>query len=229
VVLHPAHPQRITTLTPLAHALDRWFEAFEPVRAEPEDVLAAIDATLAEDLVAIHPLPERAEAAIDGRAVRADQVHGASEANPVFLTALPPLVNAGASLAAGADAIVPDDAVTGVAGLIEVATAAAPGEGVRARGYDAEEGTLLGRAGERITPVMAAVARLAGIASAMVRRPRVTLVITGDPGIIDAVGPLLADGVSALGAAVAGSLRGAPTGRTSAAHSGRPGPTSSSR
>jgi molybdopterin biosynthesis enzyme len=207
VVLHPAHPQRITTLTPLADALDRWFATFEPVRAGREDVLAAIGATLAEDLVATSPLPERAEAAIDGRAVRADQVHGASEANPVYLTQAPARVDAGGALPAGSDAILPEDAVAGCAAWVEVGASAAPGQGLRAAGYDADPGTVLGQAGERVTPVMAVVARLAGSAAAMARRPRVTLVITGDPGIIDAVGPLLADSLSTLGATVVGSLR----------------------
>lgn len=82
-----------------------------------------------------------------------------------------------------------------------------PGRNIAWRGEDGKAGTVLVRAGTRLTPLVLSVAAMAGATSVTVARaPRLALVTTGDEvggggpaGIIDSNGPFLTGFAASLG------------------------------
>ncbi len=184
---------------------------------------------LAEDVVADAPLPAWANSAMDGYAVRARDVAGASADAPVRLrvvadlpagSAAEPFVEAGtaarimtgAPMPPGADCVVPVEATDAGMESVAVRDAAVVGRHVRPAGDDAAPGDLILAAGALVGPGQ--IAALAGVGRATVpvrRRPRIAVISTGDelaaPGeplsrgrIHDSNSWLLAAAVQAAGA-----------------------------
>ena len=176
-------------------------------RLEPETVslLEALGRVLAEDVIAATALPSFANSAMDGYAVRAADVIGASHNRPVRLAVIADIpaghptnveiisgtaarITTGAMLPHGADAVVPvedtDDGARGASELLEsVAVYIAPerGEHVRAAGDDVQRGEQVLSAGALIRPSEIALMSAVGHSRVMVyRRPRVALLATGD-------------------------------------------------
>jgi molybdopterin molybdotransferase len=166
--------QHISRLTPLRDVLAAIERGVSPVAPGSCQVAQALGCALAED-VAVPLLPPAPIALRDGFAVEAAAVSDASSYAPIALSAMPPRVDAGEALPAGTDAVLPLDAVTGRGERAEAIAAVAPGDGVLAAGGDAEPGTPLRRAGERLRTVDLAVLSAAGITTAMFRAPRVCL------------------------------------------------------
>jgi molybdopterin molybdotransferase len=54
--------------------------------SESINVISSLDRTLAEDILAPHPLPDFQRTTVDGYAVRAGDTHGASDSLPAYLT-----------------------------------------------------------------------------------------------------------------------------------------------
>ena len=158
-------------LTPVAGALSELLEALRPVEAAERPVMDAVGAVLAEALVAPRAVPERALALRRGWAVTADEVVGASSYSPMPLSRPPAFVEAGDPLPAGADAVLPPDAVTVEAGWAQALAETPPGEFVRRRGEDCLDGAVLLEAGGVVRPRHAALARLADVKLCRVRRP----------------------------------------------------------
>ena len=188
----------------LEAARERMLAGLVPSPAEAVPVGDALGRVLAQDAVARVTLPPWDNSAMDGFAVRAADVAGASVGAPVRLrvvgesaaghaptaSVLPGTairVLTGAMLPDGADAVVPveeTDAHQGVAALpaeVGIHRAAGPGAHVRRRGSDLHEGDLLAQAGRRLTPASVAVLAAAGLGTLSVhRRPRVAVLGTGD-------------------------------------------------
>lgn len=188
---------------------------------------------LAEDVAAAHDVPPFANSAMDGFAVRGCgpefAVVGESRAGAPFAGSLADgeavRISTGAALPAGGEAVVPVErsALRGVAppeserlsttGPIE------PGDHVREAGEDLRAGAVVLPAGTRLSPAALGLAAGAGRAALRVaRRPRVTIVATGDelvdpgeplgPGQIhDSNALALAALVAEAGATVVSSLR----------------------
>lgn len=172
--------------------------AAAPVGVESVPLGACVGRTAAEDVVAGVALPRFASSAMDGWAVRAADVAGASPERPVVLSgrgearagrpAEGPVaagtaarISTGARLPGGADAVVRLEETTPEGDDVAVHVAVAPGRDVRRAGEDVAPGQVVVRAGERLAPGHVAI--LAGIgADAVVcrRRPRVLLLLTGD-------------------------------------------------
>ena len=153
---------------------------------------------LAADVTAGYPLPSFDNSAMDGYAVRAADVAGATERSPVTLPVTGQVtagdtgayelvrgasvrVMTGAQLPAGADAVVPvewtDDGDTKVA----IRQAARSGHAVRLAGDDARAGEVLLRAGTVLGPAQLGLVAAAGGGVAVVRpRPRVVVISTGN-------------------------------------------------
>jgi molybdopterin biosynthesis enzyme len=91
----------------------------------------------------------------------------------------PRFVTIGAALPAGADAVLPPDAVSTEAGFAEITAPAAPGESVRRAGEDAAAGAILRAAGERMRALDVAAACGAGVGLCSVRRVRVRVMGEG--------------------------------------------------
>ncbi len=176
-------------------------------RLEPETVmlLDALGRVLAEDVVSDIDLPPFNNSAMDGYAVRAADVVGASPARPVRLPVIADIpaghptevelqagtvarITTGAMLPRGADAVVPvedtDDGARGSSTLLEfvsIQKAARPGTHVRATGNDVQRGATVLNAAALIRPAEIALLSAVGHTQVRVyRRPRVALLSTGD-------------------------------------------------
>jgi molybdopterin molybdotransferase len=173
----------------LAVARERFREAVAPTGTERLRTRDADGRVLAESVDAARPVPAYDRAAMDGFALRAADVAGASDRAPVSLSIVdPPVgpgeaarVHTGSELPAGADAVVRVERTTVEDGAVRVETTAAPGGDVAPAGEDVAEGRRLGDAGERLDPATAALAESAGVrAVAVRRRPTVAVRPTGE-------------------------------------------------
>jgi molybdopterin molybdotransferase len=176
-------------------------------RLEPEPVflLDALGRVLAEDVHADSALPPFDNSAMDGYAIRAEDVARTSRANGVRLPVIGEVpaghpadqelragtamrITTGALLPRGADTVVPvedtDDGARGASALPEAVTiylALKRGANVRRAGDDVRRGEKILTAGTLIRP--AEIALLAAVGRDPVpvyRRPRVALLATGD-------------------------------------------------
>jgi putative molybdopterin biosynthesis protein len=197
----------------------------------PEDVplAEALHRVLAADVVAPLDVPSFDRSNVDGFAVRAEDTFGASEDQPrtlrlnaeVLATGVVPgqSVAAGTATAIATGAVVPRgaDAVvmvefTDVDGPdVVVRRPVAPGANLTFAGTDIGRGETVLRRGDVLTSRETGVLAALGLASvAVVRRPRVAVVSTGDeivpagaamrPGLVyDSNATVLADAVRELG------------------------------
>jgi molybdopterin molybdotransferase len=179
--------------------LRAWID--ERTRPLEREAIALADASgrvLAQDLVATAAVPPFDRAAMDGYAVRAEETFGASAYVPAVLrcvgrsrpgrpcdAVVGPLeaveVATGAPLPSGADAVVPVEATRIDGDSLLVSEAVPQGRNVGRRGEDITPGTVVLRAGRVLRPQDLGVVSALGVARvAVVRRPRVAALITGD-------------------------------------------------
>ena len=152
---------------------------------------------LAADVTAPMSLPVFDNSAMDGYAVHADDVAGASDTTPVKLPVAEDIpagrtdaltlaagsahrIMTGAPLPAGATAVVPVEATDGGVDTVEIRIAPKPGQHVRHAGEDVTAGTTVLRAGQLVTPAALGLAAALGLGSLTVRpRLRVLVMSTG--------------------------------------------------
>jgi molybdopterin molybdotransferase len=159
---------------------------------------------LAEDVVSDIDVAPFDNSAMDGYAVRAADVAGASEERPAVLRVVEHIpagvaptrpvgpgeasrIMTGAPMPEGADAVVmvertrPGDGDGGPGGTVEVLAAVTLGENVRRRGEEVRAGEAVLLTGEVVGPAAIGLAASVGHAELVVhRRPRVAIVSTGD-------------------------------------------------
>ena len=170
---------------------------------------AAVGMVLAAPVVAAEDVPPFANSAVDGYAVVASSVAGASAGAPVVLPVVGEVaaggytdqvlqpgeairIMTGAPMPVGADAIVMVEDTQRVDGGAQVAISKAvqAGDSLRGAGDDVRAGTVLYPAGTVVTPAVAGM--LAGVNAAVVqvvRRPQVAVLSTGDE-LVDDGSPL---------------------------------------
>lgn len=172
---------------------------FAPLAGETVGLDAALGRVLAADVVAAEDLPAASRAAMDGYAVRAAEVFGATESNPGYLDlamdipigVIPdrPLpaghcarIVTGAFLPAGADAVVMVEYTEDLgAGAIEMRRPVAPGDNVMLAAEDAAVGQTVLTAGTRLRPQEIGLLAALGLTRVAVGRvPTVALLSTGD-------------------------------------------------
>lgn len=165
----------------------------------------ALGRTLAKDLAAGRTQPPKAVSAMDGYAVRTEDLAqlpvklkqiGESAAGHGFPGSIGPgqtvRIFTGAPVPDGCDAILIQENARAGKGFVEALQGVAKGKHIRAKGFDFTEGEILLSAGTRLR------AASLGLAAAMnydevpvTRRPRVVILATGDelvrPG--NAIGP----------------------------------------
>jgi molybdopterin molybdotransferase len=187
---------------PVAEAQRRIVERIEPLDAERVPITRARGRVLAAAVVSKLDLPPWDNSAMDGYALRADDVHPGSSL-PVVLDLpagarsgqlLPPdgvaRIMTGAPMPIGADAVIPVEASIGPAGS---GAFAEPGEevrfdvrpeagaNVRRRGEDVSQGSVVLERGFVCHGPEIAMAASAGHASVdVIRQPEVAIVSTGD-------------------------------------------------
>jgi molybdopterin molybdotransferase len=183
-----------------------------PVEQHLADVLAAIrpaepvwvplagahGTVLAEAVTASTPLPSFDNSAMDGYAVRAADLAGASADTPVTLEVRGEIaagdtgdyrveagtvlqIMTGARLPEGADAVVPVEWTDGGAAEAVFRQAPEPGNAVRHRGDDVADGAVLLPQGTLVGPVQMALLAASGHGEVLARTPpRVAIISTGN-------------------------------------------------
>lgn len=161
---------------------------------ERVDLADAVGRVSAEDVLARAPLPPFDYSAMDGYAVDSRELSGSSPHTLRVIgessaghgvSALTPRsacrIFTGAAVPPGADAVILQEDVTITDGAITFSTPPSSGENVRRRGEDLDVGQVGIRAGTRLGPLqLGLVAALDYADVAVAKRPRVTVVCTGD-------------------------------------------------
>jgi molybdopterin molybdotransferase len=189
----------------VAEARARIVAAFHPLGSEQVGLLSALGRVLAADVAARVTQPPAAVSAMDGYAVRADDVAkvparlrivgqapaGGSYEGPVTAGQAVRIFTGG-PLPAGADTIIIQEDTTAEGDHVVVREGAPRGTYVRPAGLDFKAGDVLLQKGRLLT------ARDIGIAASMnapwlpvTRRPRIAILATGDEVVMpgDPVGP----------------------------------------
>jgi molybdopterin molybdotransferase len=175
---------------PLSDTL-AWIDAHATTLAsEPIAPVAAVGRVLATPAASPVDWPGIDRAAADGYAVRAAETEGASEYNPLPLQAHT-LVAAGMPMPSGTDAVLAFALAESSGPLLHALAPVARGVGVERRGSVAREGGLAVAAGT-LRPQDVALLLALGIEPiAVVRRPRVALVVAGPKSGPDLLTPML--------------------------------------
>lgn len=185
---------RPSVLTPIDDALARLRAGCTPISVVTLPLEECIGCIAAAASPAPGALPARAVAMIDGWALAAADLVGASAYTPVLLPRAPVFVGVGDALPDGCDCVLEEGAIARVGPVVEALGEAIPGQGVRRAGEDAAAGQLLIGEGRVITERDLFVARQAGLVTLDVRRPRLALVdvpaLDGSTSTTDLLAPL---------------------------------------
>ncbi len=195
-------------LLPLDEALRRLWEALPAppglaVRADRDDPAA--------DLAAMDGVALRADEGLAPRRLLGTLFAGDDPAAFTVVPGTAVRIMTGAALPAGADAILPVEALTVEGDHVLPQSAARPGDHVRPRGGQARSGALLLAADQPLNPARVALRAWVGLPVPPNGRVRVAVASTGDElvaepaphQIRDSNGPMLAALAHALGAEVA--------------------------
>jgi molybdopterin molybdotransferase len=173
-------------------------ERVRPLPAEWVPVREGWGRVLTQDVIAEVAVPGFDRAAMDGYAVRAEETFGSGLYNPLELRvageSMPgrpfggPLapgqavrIMTGAPVPDGADAVVPVEVAQEEAGVLRVTEPVSPGRHVGRRSEDIEPGRPVLSAGRVLRPQdLGLLASLGVPAVPVVRRPAISILITGD-------------------------------------------------
>lgn len=155
---------------------DWLLDGLAPVAPVDLPLDAVLGAIAAEPAPASHACPSWDEAAIDGWALAARDLIGASSFAPAVPTVPPVRVEVGDVLPDGCDCVVDLHGVDAQGPLVQVLTEAIPGQGVRRAGEDIAVGQLPAIPGRRISAFDLLCARRGGLMDLPVRRPLVRLI-----------------------------------------------------
>jgi len=177
--------------------LARILAAVEPLAPFPQPLLEAQGLAVAEDVHASMALPPFDNSAMDGYAVVAADVAGASEESPVELPVVGEIgagqsrllslspgtaakIMTGAPVPVGCDAVVPYEVTDRGVARVRITRAASVGDHVRPAGQDVAEGDLLLEEGTVLGPRQLGLLASVGRDTVLVRpRPRVVILSTG--------------------------------------------------
>jgi molybdopterin molybdotransferase len=172
----------------------------EMIRARPPVTVTLPEAqglVLADDVVAQLALPVFDNSAMDGYAVRADDVAAATPEHPVVLPVAEDIpagrtdqltlqpgtahrIMTGAPVPDGATTIVPVENTDGGVEAVTIRQGSPTGKHIRLAGEDVALGTTVLRAGEVVTPAMLGLAAALGLAGLpVIPRQRVLVISTG--------------------------------------------------
>jgi molybdopterin molybdotransferase len=187
-------------------ARERILSHFQPVTIETLPLTGCADRILAEDIAAANDLPHFDNSSMDGFAVRAEDVLGATAASPRNLRVVSDIpagthptislvageaarIMTGAPVPAGADAVVPvedtnfdhRDAGTPAPNEVQIFKSTKSGANIRPRGLDLRAGDVVLTKRRVLKPQDLGLLAMLGFANALVyRRPRVALFSSGD-------------------------------------------------
>jgi molybdopterin molybdotransferase len=188
-------------------ALERFLGPFDVLEPEHAPILEALDRVLAEDIVAAYDIPPHANSAMDGYAVRVEDTAGAREGAPRRLRVAGELaagylrdtpmepetairIMTGAPIPPGVDAVIPFEETTRDGDTILVTRRYPHQANIRAAGEDVRAGDTVLAKGAVLRPQeIGMLAALGQTQVAVIRRPRVAILSTGDE-VVDATEPL---------------------------------------
>ncbi len=185
-------------------ALDRILSHVQPLEPESVPILDALDRVLAEAIVSDTEIPPFDNSAMDGYAVRASDIAGATAENPIWLVVTGYVaagqvaeahvqpgaavrIMTGAPLPRGADCVVRFEDTSEISGpvapgqRVAVYVGVPRGENVRSAGEDIRRGETVLAPGRLVRPQEIGVLASLGRTHVQVhRRPRVAILATGD-------------------------------------------------
>jgi molybdopterin molybdotransferase len=185
-------------LIEIEEARRRVVERVSPLPAEDVPLRDALGRVLATEVGAADPVPGFDNSAMDGFAVRAADTAPASADAPVTLAvvdesragrpagrAVGPgeaiLISTGVMVPEGVDSVVRVEDTSSSDGRVEIGVAIEPGRNVRRAGEDVRGGETVIPAGTRVGPAeLGVIASVGREAVACARRPRCTVLTTGD-------------------------------------------------
>jgi len=185
-------------LVPVEEARERILSQIKPLQPLELPLQEAEGCVLADDVVAPTDIPDFASSAMDGFAVRSNDVAGATPDTPVVLRIVgrapigrPPeatvgggeaiRIATGAPIPAGADTIVPIENCELDADTVRILVPSPEGKHIRPAGEDVKGGETILRAGRRIGAPELGLLATAGFSHPLVHpRPRVVVLSTGD-------------------------------------------------
>jgi molybdopterin molybdotransferase len=175
-------------------ALERILAAVEPLGCERASLFDAVGRVLGEDVTSLRDVPNCANSAMDGYAVRHADLSPAPTRLPVVTTVaagrldIPSLepgtairIMTGAPVPHGADTVVRVEDTRADNDHVVVEVAPQSGANVRLAGEDVRVGDVILHRGRRLVPADLGLAASAGRSLLLVhRRPRVAILSTGD-------------------------------------------------
>lgn len=202
----------------------------EPLDTEVVSILEALDRVSAEDLTSDIDVAPFAHSAMDGFALKAEQIAQASEVAPVHLKVIAEIgagdvydgpleagqcirIMTGAELPSSADSVVKYEIVENVEGdghtgsVVSFSSPCKLGSNVRAAGEEARAGEVVVRAGEVIKSAgVGYLASCGNLEIATYRRPRVAIMATGselvDPSVVPGPGHIRESNSFAMAACI---------------------------
>ena len=187
-----------SNLTDIEQARALVLECAAPLEHELVLLDEALGRTLARDIWSPGPIPHFDSSAMDGFALRCEDVRDASEQAPVSLELIgesraghplahtlgpsqAAVISTGAMVPAGADAVIALERAATHAGRVQINQAVRAGNDIRLAGEDIAAGSLVLRAGRNLDPAALGIAASLGHPElACTRRPRVSVITTGD-------------------------------------------------
>ncbi|MGH2679554.1 MAG: molybdopterin molybdotransferase MoeA [Actinomycetota bacterium] len=212
-------------LVSVEEARERVLTAVQPLAPLRLPLTDAFGCVVAEDIVSTQHLPEFASSAMDGFAVRASDVAGATPSQPAELKIVGRAmighepegtvgggeamhIATGAPIPAGADVVVPIENAVVDGALVRLLDGPTLGTHVRPRGEDVRDGDVLVPSGKRLGAPELGLLALAGHPTPLVRpRPRVVVLSTGDELVPPTETPAFGQVRDANSALIFGALR----------------------
>ena len=194
-------------MIPVDEALDKILSHVLPLGFEKVSLLDALGRVIGEDIYAKRNIPPLDNSAMDGYALKSEDVRMASQNHPVRLVVIEDLpagfistktvekgkairIMTGAPIPKGADTVIPVEVTKKEDGFVLIFNAAGPGENIRESGEDVKQGDRVISRGDLVRP--AEVGMLASVGRSFVsvyQRPLVAILCTGDE-LVDVDGDL---------------------------------------
>ncbi|MGB9628638.1 MAG: gephyrin-like molybdotransferase Glp [Thermodesulfobacteriota bacterium] len=188
-------------------ALEKILSFIKPLGAEKVSILDALGRVIAEDIYANRDIPPLDNSAMDGFAVRWEDVKTASKDQPVLLEVIEDLpagfiskktlqkgqairIMTGAPIPKGADHVIPVEDTKEEGKFVYILEVISKDKNIRKAGEDVKKGELIVSKGDLIRPPE--VGMIASVGRAFVsvyQRPLVAILCTGEE-LVDVDGPL---------------------------------------
>jgi molybdopterin molybdotransferase len=194
-------------MIPVDEALNKILSNVFPLGSEKVSILDALGRVISEDIQANRNIPPLDNSAMDGYALKYEDVQKASSSDPVRLEVIEDLpagfiskkklergkairIMTGAPIPKGADTVIPVEETKKEDGSVLIFKAVGLGENIRKSGEDVKKGDRVISQGDAIRP--AEVGMLASVGRSFVsvyQRPLVAILCTGDE-LVDVDGEL---------------------------------------